>query len=57
VTLSETGGAQKVVYCLAAGLDREKFEGTSWPMTVRGDAKSGNLLREQVSYDMMMGMM
>ncbi|MCL6611485.1 MAG: glycosyltransferase family 4 protein [Peptococcaceae bacterium] len=25
VTLSETGGAQKVVYHLAAGLDREKF--------------------------------
>jgi len=28
VTLSETGGAQKVVYYLAAGLDREKFDVT-----------------------------
>ena len=28
VTLSETGGAQKVVYFLAAGLDREKYEVT-----------------------------
>ncbi|MFZ5595569.1 MAG: glycosyltransferase family 4 protein [Bacillota bacterium] len=26
VTLSETGGAQKVVYYLASGLDREKFD-------------------------------
>jgi hypothetical protein len=52
VTLSETGGAQKVVYCLAAGLEREKFEGASWPMIVLGDAKSGNLLREPVCYDM-----
>jgi len=28
VTLSEMGGAQKVVYYLAAGLDREKFDVT-----------------------------
>jgi hypothetical protein len=45
-----------VVYCLAAGLDREKIEVTSLPGIVCGDVKSGNLLREPVCYDMMITM-